>query len=170
MEADEKTCPFCAETIKAAAVVCKHCGKDLPTPAKPPTPDELLMAEHGITWREDRFMWRGVYFKHLGDAVNYATHNKDRVDSSIQASAATTTKPFKLWLWGPLSAVGLFVLWALVRTPSPEENARRRAEDVIAYCWKEQSRKSLDPAAARFAASACEKLTDDYRSKYGRNP
>ena len=27
-----KECPFCAEIIKARAVVCKHCGKDLPEP------------------------------------------------------------------------------------------------------------------------------------------
>lgn len=28
MEADEKTCPRCAETVKAAALVCKHCGHE----------------------------------------------------------------------------------------------------------------------------------------------
>ena len=28
-----KACPFCAETIKAAAIVCKHCGRDLPKQA-----------------------------------------------------------------------------------------------------------------------------------------
>lgn len=37
----ERTCPFCAETIKAAAKICKHCRSELPelqpTPAKPAT-------------------------------------------------------------------------------------------------------------------------------------
>lgn len=27
-----KTCPFCAERVKKKAIVCKHCGRDLPEP------------------------------------------------------------------------------------------------------------------------------------------
>jgi len=32
MSDDAKECPFCAETIKAKAIKCKHCGSDLTTP------------------------------------------------------------------------------------------------------------------------------------------
>lgn len=46
MEADEKTCPECAETIKSGAKVCKHCGYRFPLDkvedvAPPPTPTTL---------------------------------------------------------------------------------------------------------------------------------
>ena len=30
MSEDTKLCPFCAEDIKSAAIVCKHCGRELP--------------------------------------------------------------------------------------------------------------------------------------------
>lgn len=40
-KADERACPFCAETIKSAAVVCKHCKRDLPTAEAKPTPKKI---------------------------------------------------------------------------------------------------------------------------------
>jgi hypothetical protein len=36
-QGDEITCPFCAETIKRAATVCRFCGRDLPREV-PPAP------------------------------------------------------------------------------------------------------------------------------------
>ena len=34
--ADEKVCPACAETVKAEATVCKHCGHVFPKPLPDP--------------------------------------------------------------------------------------------------------------------------------------
>lgn len=51
--AAERVCPFCAETVKAAAIVCKHCGRDLePMVAAPEVvPDLAEQARQlGVTW------------------------------------------------------------------------------------------------------------------------
>lgn len=53
---------------------------------------------------------------------------------------------------------------------SPEQKERSHSRDVIATCWKEQSKKSIAPSEARFVAGVCERLEDKYREKYGRNP
>lgn len=67
-------------------------------------------------------------------------------------------------------AVGVGALILIGGMTDPQSEERARARDAISLCWEEQSRKSLDPASARFVAGACELLEERYAAKYRRKP
>ena len=79
------------------------------------------------------------------------------------------------WLWLKLLfgvPVGAFVLMLIIGScsPSPATDNKSRDRGAIKLCWQEQSRKSLDPGSARFAASACEMMEREFRGRYNAQP
>lgn len=93
--------------------------------------------------------------------------------TTTSQAPAEERKKSNWWKWALGVPVGGFALVMIVgscaaNTPDGKERSNSRL--AIELCWKEQSRKSLDPSAARFAASACEKMESDYRNRWGTNP
>lgn len=97
------------------------------------------------------------------------SRNAERMEEPIAIQKTSSN----LWKWLLGVPVGGFVLVMVIGSCAgrdPNVVSRVSEKDAISYCWEQQARKSLDPATARFAASACERMESDFRTKWGFNP
>src|SRR5262245_38087648 len=100
-----KQCPFCAETIKAAAVVCRFCGRELTSQAAP-------MASGSSD--------RQLLDQEIADYTHAGWRITSQSPTAFQAMRPRKWPPFGLalalvlllfsWLWYPLVGLALLVL------------------------------------------------------------
>lgn len=89
MQADEKTCPDCAETVKAAAKVCRYCGHrfdepNLSTANQAPTPSANTAPSAPPTFSMTMIVAIALFVvgvPALGAVLLYAYNQSQRTDS-----------------------------------------------------------------------------------------
>lgn len=102
-----KTCPFCAEDIQDAAILCKHCGKTVP-PARPLVPPAPPLQRDNL----------------LGLGTPSAAEAADDEPWSPAAPEDRTHGKYWLGLLGILAVIGVWA--ACPRAPAPPA-----AEEVL---------------------------------------
>lgn len=166
-------CTECGKEISDKAAACPGCGAPAQTLIATPDVGACPACGSSVSMSAGSCQKCKAIFSDDGWKPVAGAGSIDPVANVPAGKTGIEKEKSSVWKWLVGVPVGGFILMMIVGScagNSPEGKERQASRDAISYCWGQQSKKSLDPSAARFAASACEKMESDYRAKWGRNP